>query len=196
MKIAKGIASVLKTIGLVVMAIAIVMSIYVVANDGAGWSTLSGALRSYQQNASVVTRAWFDKQYFSAMIDAASTKTLGGDVRQNRALTFYTTWVNELAAGQDALSKQKLDTFCADFDQNFDVDAYLTLYEQQESGSDSRLLAESFDYLNKVMTPAAPRASRLRLPPPIPSRMLQRSTKRLRRSTAKKQAAIWNLWKR
>lgn len=43
MKIAKGIASVLKTIGLVVMAIAIVMSIYVVANDGAGWSTLSGA---------------------------------------------------------------------------------------------------------------------------------------------------------
>ena len=87
MKIAKGIASVLKTIGLVVMAIAIVMSIYVVANDGAGWSTLSGALRSYQQNASVVTRAWFDKQYFSAMIDAASTKTLGGDVRQNRALT-------------------------------------------------------------------------------------------------------------
>ena len=54
MKIAKGIASVLKTIGLVVMAIAIVMSIYVVANDGAGWSTLSGALRSYQQNASVV----------------------------------------------------------------------------------------------------------------------------------------------
>ena len=32
MKIAKGIASVLKTIGLVVMAIAIVMSIYVVAN--------------------------------------------------------------------------------------------------------------------------------------------------------------------
>ena len=66
MKIAKGIASVLKTIGLVVMAIAIVMSIYVVANDGAGWSTLSGALRSYQQNASVVTRAWFDKQYFSA----------------------------------------------------------------------------------------------------------------------------------
>ena len=151
MKIAKGIASVLKTIGLVVMAIAIVMSIYVVANDGAGWSTLSGALRSYQQNASVVTRAWFDKQYFSAMIDAASTKTLGGDVRQNRALTFYTTWVNELAAGQDALSKQKLDAFCADFDQNFDVDAYLTLYEQQESGSDSRLLAESFDYLNKVM---------------------------------------------
>lgn len=87
------------------------------------------------------------------MIDAASTKTLGGDVRQNRALTFYTTWVNELAAGQDALSKQKLDAFCADFDQNFDVDAYLTLYEQQESGSDSRLLAESFDYLNEVMTP-------------------------------------------
>lgn len=42
MKIAKGIASVLKTIGLVVMAIAIVMSIYVVANDGAGWSTLRG----------------------------------------------------------------------------------------------------------------------------------------------------------
>lgn len=58
-----------------------------------------GALRSYQQNASVVTRAWFDKQYFSAMIDAASTKTLGGDVRQNRALTFYTTWVNELGSG-------------------------------------------------------------------------------------------------
>ena len=163
MKIAKGIASVLKTIGLVVMAIAIVMSIYVVANDGAGWSTLSGALRSYQQNASVVTRAWFDKQYFSAMIDAASTKTLGGDVRQNRALTFYTTWVNELAAGQDALSKQKLDTFCADFDQNFDVDAYLTLYEQQESGSDSRLLAESFDYLNKVMTPAAPKGKPIKI---------------------------------
>ena len=163
MKIAKGIASVLKTIGLVVMAIAIVMSIYVVANDGAGWSTLSGALRSYQQNASVVTRAWFDKQYFSAMIDAASTKTLGGNVRQNRALTFYTTWVNELAAGQDALSKQKLDTFCADFDQNFDVDAYLTLYEQQESGSDSRLLAESFDYLNKVMTPAAPKGKPIKI---------------------------------
>ena len=163
MKIAKGIASVLKTIGLVVMAIAIVMSIYVVANDGAGWSTLSGALRSYQQNASVITRAWFDKQYFSAMIDAASTKTLGGDVRQNRALTFYTTWVNELAAGQDALSKQKLDAFCADFDQNFDVDAYLTLYEQQESGSDSRLLAESFDYLNKVMTPAAPKGKPIKI---------------------------------
>ena len=163
MKIAKGIASVLKTIGLVVMAIALVMSIYVVANDGAGWSTLSGALRSYQQNASVVTRAWFDKQYFSAMIDAASTKTLGGDVRQNRALTFYTTWVNELAAGQDALSKQKLDAFCADFDQNFDVDAYLTLYEQQESGSDSRLLAESFDYLNKVMTPAAPKGKPIKI---------------------------------
>ena len=163
MKIAKGIASVLKTIGLVVMAIAIVMSIYVVANDGAGWSTLSGALRSYQQNASVVTRAWFDKQYFSAMIDAASTKTLGGDVRQNRALTFYTTWVNELAAGQDALSKQKLDAFCADFDQNFDVDAYLTLYEQQESGSDSRLLAESFDYLNEVMTPAAPKGKPIKI---------------------------------
>lgn len=163
MKIAKGIASVLKTIGLVVMAIAIVMSIYVVANDGAGWPTLSGALRSYQQNASVVTRAWFDKQYFSAMIDAASTKTLGGDVRQNRALTFYTTWVNELAAGQDALSKQKLDTFCADFDQNFDVDAYLTLYEQQESGSDSRLLAESFDYLNEVMTPAAPKGKPIKI---------------------------------
>ena len=163
MKIAKGIASVLKTIGLVVMAIALVMSIYVVANDGAGWSTLSGALRSYQQNASVVTRAWFDKQYFSALIDAASTKTLGEDVRQNRALTFYTTWADELAAGQNALAQQNLDAFCAEFDQNFDVDAYLTLYEQQESGSDSRLLAESFDYLNEVMTPAAPKGKPIKI---------------------------------
>ena len=163
MKIAKGIASVLKTIGLVVMAIALVMSIYVVANDGAGWSTLSGALRSYQQNASVVTRAWFDKQYFSALIDAASTKTLGEDVRQNRALAFYTTWADELAAGQNALAQQNLDAFCAEFDQNFDVDAYLTLYEQQESGSDSRLLAESFDYLNEVMTPAAPKGKPIKI---------------------------------
>ena len=101
MKLAKKIASALRILGWVSIALAVVMSIYAAANDGSCWNSLSATLRANEVNTNVFTRIRFDHQFFNALSDAADSKNLQSGLREQRARAFYDEWAEQLAKAQD-----------------------------------------------------------------------------------------------
>ena len=154
MKLAKKIASALRILGWVSIALAVVMSIYAAANDGSCWNSLSATLRANEVNTNVFTRIRFDHQFFNALSDAADSKNLQSGLREQRARVFYDEWAEQLAKAQDDRIAANTDAFFAAFDESFDAGAYLEFYAQQENSEDTRLLKDAFEYLDGLAKPA------------------------------------------
>ena len=161
MKAAKRFATALRIVGWVLLALAVTMSIYNVANDGAPWSSLKSALSNVEKNAGFVDRLQFDHQYFSALADAAASKGQAEDVRAARAAAFFKPWFDRLADGTEEKVQQEAEAFYATFQNGFDAAAYLEFYDQLESGEESRLLKDAFEYLDSVSKPAAGKGGKL-----------------------------------
>ena len=76
MKAAKRIATVLKIIGWVIVALAVGVTIYSLATSGGPWGTMKNWLSQGGINQNIIDRVDFDHQYYNALIDAADTKKM------------------------------------------------------------------------------------------------------------------------
>ena len=101
MKVAKKISTVLKALGWVVLALALVVNIYAAANSGAAWSTMQGVLNTYQVNGGIFARQCFDRQYFTALRSAAVTKGQAEQTRIAQVRADLSVWDEALAQAKE-----------------------------------------------------------------------------------------------
>ena len=83
MKAAKRLATVLKIIGWVLIALAVGVTIYSLATSGGPWNTMKNWLSKGGIRQNIVDRVSFDHQYYNALIDAADTRKLQDSLRQD-----------------------------------------------------------------------------------------------------------------
>ena len=153
MKVAKKISTVLKALGWVVLALALVVNIYAAANSGAAWSTMQGVLNTYQVNGGIFARQCFDRQYFTALHSAAVTKGQAEQTRTSQVRADLSVWDEALAQAKEKLAVENADAYYAELAETFDVDAYRAFYEQKESGEETRQLKKAVDYLDETFKP-------------------------------------------
>ena len=109
MKAAKRLATVLKIIGWVLIALAVGVTIYSLATSGGPWNTMKNWLSKGGIRQNIVDRVSFDHQYYNALIDAADTRKLQDSLRQDRARTFFTVWESKLRTGEEAIIRDNPD---------------------------------------------------------------------------------------
>ena len=161
MKAAKYIAKALRIAGWVVLAIAVTVSIYAVANDGGAWNSLRQGLLARGENTRFMERFGFDHQYYAALADAMQTKGRQDGLRAARAKDFFTLWRERMEQGEEKQAVEAEAQFYQDFAQEFDAAGYLSFFERLESGDESRLLKDAFEYLDGLAKQAGPKGGKL-----------------------------------
>ncbi len=157
MKIAKRVATVLRIIGWVMVALAVGVTIYALATSGGPWGTMSGWMKSMGVKQNMIDRIKFDHQFYNAMIDASNTKNMQETLRLEGVRASLSDWEDTF---DEALQKgiaEVTDEFLQQQDNmsQEDAAAFLEMYQQMESGEETRLLKEAFEYLDEVAKPAA-----------------------------------------
>ncbi len=161
MKKMKLTASALRIIGWVLIGLAVIMTIYVVANDGGPYNTLKNAAAKLETSFGFGERVLFDHQYFDALNNAASTKDQQSALRVERVRSYFSKYENRMQAAVDRQAQEAVTDFYAHFGERFDAAGFLTFYEQLESGEDTRLLKEAFEYLDSLAKPAGGKGGKL-----------------------------------
>ncbi len=157
MKAARRIATALRIIGWVMVAVAVGVTIYGLATSGGPWNELNGWMNSMDVSQNALDRLKFDHQFYNALIDAADTKNMQESLRVESVRTKLHDWEETF----DKALQNKLAEFTEEFYQQQngmskeDAAAFLELYQQMESGEETRLLKEAFEYLDSIAKPAA-----------------------------------------
>ena len=161
MKKVKLTASALRIIGWVLVGLAVIMSIYVIANDGGPYNTLKNAAAKVEVDFGFGERVLFDHQYFDALNNAASTKDQQSAQRAEQVRPYFSKYENRIQAAVDKQAEDAVADFYAHFGETFDAAGFLTFYEQMESGEDTRLLKEAVEYLDSLTKPAGGKGGKL-----------------------------------
>ena len=161
MKKMKLTASALRIIGWVLIGLAVIMTIYVVANDGGPYNTLKNTAARLETEFGFGERVLFDHQYFDALNNAASTKDLPAAQRTEQARSYFAKYENRFQAAVSKQAENAVADFYAHFGETFDAAGFLSFYEQLESGQDTRLLKEAFEYLDSLTKPAGGKGGKL-----------------------------------
>ena len=161
MKKVKLTASALRIIGWVLIGLAVIMSIYVIANDGGPYNTLKNAAAKVEVDFGFGERVLFDHQYFDALNNAASTKDQQSAQRAEQVRPYFSKYENRIQAAVDKQAEDAVADFYAHFGETFDAAGFLTFYEQMESGEDTRLLKEAVEYLDSLTKPAGGKGGKL-----------------------------------
>ena len=161
MKKMKLTASALRIIGWVLIGLAVIMSIYVIANDGGPYNTLKNAAAKVEVDFGFGERVLFDHQYFDALNNAASTKDQQSAQRAEQVRPYFSKYENRIQAAVDKQAEDAVADFYAHFGETFDAAGFLTFYEQMESGEDTRLLKEAVEYLDSLTKPAGGKGGKL-----------------------------------
>ena len=158
MKAAKRIATALRIIGWVLVALAVGVTIYSLATSGGAWGLLNGWLNGYNEKTTALERVEFDHQFYNALIDAADTKNMQESLRFERVNSFFTKWEDRLRKGELNRIEQTVEEAYRTMEETYGPEnaaKYLDFYSQLESGEESRLLKEAFEYLDGISKPAA-----------------------------------------
>ena len=157
MKAGRRIATALRIIGWVMVAIAVGVTIYGVATSGGVWNTMSGWMNSLGVEQNFFDRVTFDHQFYNALIDAAGTKNMQETLRVDGVRASLSNWEAKfdeaLQKGLAGLNEEFYQT--QESMSKEDAASFLELYQQMESGEESRLLKEAFEYLDGLAKPAA-----------------------------------------
>ena len=161
MKAAKRFATALRILGWVMVAVAVGVTIYALATSGGSWGTMNGWMNSMGVKQNVFDRLTFDHQFFNAMIDAADTKNMQESLRIDGVRASLSNWEEKF---DEALQKG-LAGLTEEFYQaqetmpKEDAAAFLELYQQMESGEETRLLKEALNTWTALPSPPPARAS-------------------------------------
>ena len=161
MKTAKVTSLIVKIVGWVLIALALVLTIYNLANDSASWKEMRSMLKNVDESTGAFERVAFDHQYFKALISAAGTKTQTDEERVEDVRRWFAPWEEQMVEGKAAKDAAEIDAFYAEFNETFDAKAYLEFYENMESSEETRHIKQAIDYLDANVKPASGKGGKL-----------------------------------
>ncbi len=167
MKIARKIATALRIIGWILVAIAVSVTIYALATSGGPWSTMSGSMKNLGVQQNFFDRMAFDRQFYNAMIDAANTKNMQESLRIEGVRSSLSNWEEKFIEAEQKVIDQDMEEKYRILETMTPEEAmtFLERYRQMESGEETRLLKEAIEYLDSVAAPTAGKGKLAKLKP-------------------------------
>ncbi len=157
MKAGRRIATALRIIGWILIALAIGVTIYSLATSGGLWGRMNSLLSQGGVKQNILDKVRYDHQFYNALIDAADTKKIQESLRTERTRSFFADWEKRLKEANDNLVQNDTEAFFAEHADSLTADQasqFLAFYEQMENSEESRLLKEAFEYLDGIAKPA------------------------------------------
>ncbi|MBR6706167.1 MAG: hypothetical protein IKI84_05760 [Clostridia bacterium] len=107
MKAAKRFATALRIIGWLMVAVSLGVTIYAAATSSGPWGNMAGALGKYGGKTTVLDRVDFDRRFYSALNDAADTRTMQANLRTERVRTIFSSWGERLGSLRSRTSRAR-----------------------------------------------------------------------------------------
>ncbi len=150
----KTFSDILRTTGIVLLLVGLVLTIYAAATGNAPWQDFRNGLRVSGLEPNLVDRARFNSAYFSAMAGARQDENQPGSVRTGNAASHFEAFrLRANQSAQELLVRQaaELETY---FDTELDPAPLVTRFEQRDSLKELTETREIFEYLDGLSTPA------------------------------------------
>ena len=133
MRQVKKFSDILRSVGVVLLLLGLVLTIYATATGGAAWKTFSTGLSASGMKPNLVERIRFNDAYFSAMAGARRDMEELASVRTANAIGCFEGFSRRAAAAEqklDAQNAQELETY---FDTELDIEPLVARFAQRDS---------------------------------------------------------------
>ena len=147
MKTIKKISAILRTVGYVVLCLALVATIYAAASFGSAWSSMNKRLAAVGEKTNILTKIEFDRSFYSAMSAAAADKSQTVAARAKAIEPYFDSFAQRSMEGEARMQEEADAAILAGFEA-YDYDAFLARYSQLENLEETRELREIFEYLD------------------------------------------------
>ena len=154
MKTIKRISGILRTVGIVMMLVAVVLWLYVLANTGKNWGSLSGRLAGEGVSTNVIDRLCFDSRYFRALSQAAGSRGQGSSEQRAEAIEGrFAAWTDKATEAAQTRMDEESEAVYRWFEEEFDAAAFSERYAVMENGAELQELREIFEYIDSLAAP-------------------------------------------
>ena len=150
----KQISTALRTAGIVLLLLSLVLVLYATATDGKDWAAFSQKLNTLGVKTSLSDRIGFGSAYFEAMASAKSSVGQPSRARVADAARHFDSFSQKALAAQNAqldAAAAEIETF---FESGFDYEAFLEKYRLVENRNEQAEIREIFEYLDGLSLPA------------------------------------------
>ena len=141
-------ATVLRILGIVLIFIALVLSIYALAGNNE-WNSFTEKANSVRLPSGISARIAFNHDYYLALSDAAANKDSSASARQSAILKHFLHYTAEEAASASDAIADKASRQLAELTASFSTEDFTARYEQRGNNIEqqhiNRLLAEFDD---------------------------------------------------
>ena len=155
MKNIKRLAAALRAAGVILLALALVVTFYSLASGGATWTPMRDKLVSVGAEAGFGSRLRFDVQVYAAMSDCAANKDLPANQRAAAIEPYFASFAETGSQAESARLNADAQAVITYFETEFDAAAYVERYASREGMADEKMLTELFDYIDGLSAPPA-----------------------------------------
>ncbi len=161
MKKIKRLVAVLRTLGVVVLILALAATIYIFASSGSLWGDMKDKLTDVGASANIFTRLRFNADIYGALSETAGSVGEGNSARVKAVAPYFESY-NEAGTAAEAEKAQADAQATYDYFANgFDSAAFLESYEKREHSEDDKALQAAYDAIDKMLQPASKSGKKL-----------------------------------
>lgn len=157
-------AIVLRVIGVILLFVAIVLSIYALAGNNE-WGLFSEKLNSLGMSTGVSVRASFDSDYYLALSEASGNRDKTVQERQKQILTHFTRYETDEQNAAAGLIRNQTAQQLTDLESSFDSVSFLSRYEQRESLVEQQQIKKLITEFDEIALPKAGSGKKINLKP-------------------------------
>lgn len=157
MRSVKKTAGILKVIGIVLLCISLVVSLYGLATSGKLWGEMSSKLNAYNVKTGAIDRFNYDSTLYRAM----NYLYANGVSQQQHVVTMFSSWAERANQNESAVQEALIIDSIAAFDADFDQNAFLNRMSNSEKLREQRAETSLFEYLDSLNVVAGPKGKML-----------------------------------
>ena len=158
-------ATVLRILGIVLIFIALVLSIYALAGNNE-WNSFTEKANSVGLPTGISARTAFNHDYYLALSDASSDKDSSSSVRQSAILKHFLHYTDEEAAAASGAIADKASRQLTDLAASFSAEDFATRYEQRESNIEQQQINSLLAEFDEITAPKAGSGKKMTLKNP------------------------------
>ncbi len=154
MKSIKRLVAVLRGIGVALLFLALVVTVYIFASSGSLWGTMKDMMKAAGAKTNIVTRLSFNADVYGALSDSVDTVGESTNVRNNAVAPYFAPYLETALEAEAEMASAEVENTFEYFENEFDGEAFLASYANRSSNEDEKELTAAFETLNTMLAPA------------------------------------------
>ena len=161
MKNIKRLVAVLRTLGVVVLILALTATIYIYASSGSLWGDMKDRLTDAGASAGMFTRLRFNADVYGALSEAAGNADEANSARVKAIAPYFESYNEAGTAAEAEKAKANVQATYDYFANEFDSAAFMESYEKREHSEDDQALKAEYEVIDNLLRPASKSGKKL-----------------------------------